>query len=182
MERLYRRVARAPVVWFSLFLTVLAFVAFAVLDRGRPLGAPGVVALELAFSADAFRNIIAQWGAAGVQAYRVSTLCFDYWFPVAYALLLASLIALLAARSGRVPARLRLSLFALPFLAALLDWIENTLHLILLRDPHHISTPVVFIASVAAAIKWGLIALSVLVIIFLMLRELTRGHWGTKTR
>jgi len=182
MERLCRRVARAPVVRFSLFLTVLATVAFVVFDRGRPPGTPGVVALQLAFSADAFRRIIAQWGAAGVQAYRVSTLCIDSWFPIAYSLLLASLIAVLAARSGRVPAKLRLSLFALPFFAALLDWIENTLHLILLREPHHISTPVVFIASVAAVIKWGLIALSVLVIIFLMLRELTPGHWGTKTR
>jgi len=174
--------ARAPVVWVSLFLTVLAFVAFAALDRGRLPGTPGVVALELAFSADAFRNIIAQWGAAGVQAYRVSTLYIDSWFPIAYSLLLASLIALLAARSGRTPSRLQLTCFVLPFIAALLDWIENTLHLILLRDPRHISTPVVFIASVAAAIKWGLIALSVLVIIFLMLRELTRGHWGTQTR
>lgn len=169
MERLYRRVAGARIVGLSLLLTVLAFVAFAWFDKARPAGTPGVVALELAFSAETFSDIITQWGAEGVRAYQVSTLCIDYWFPVAYAVFLAGLIAVLTIKPGGTPSGLQLTRFALPFIAGLLDWVENTLHLILLRGPSHVSAPLVLFASIAAVAKWGLIVLSILVILYLIL-------------
>jgi hypothetical protein len=167
VERLYHRVARARTVGVSLLLTVLAFVAFAWFDRARPAGTPGVIPLELAFSAEAFSSIITQWGAEGVRAYQVSTVCIDYWFPVAYAMFLAGLIAVLTFKPGGTPSRLQLTCFALPFIAGLLDWMENTLHLILLRDPSHVSAPLVVFASIAAALKWGLIVFAILAILYI---------------
>jgi hypothetical protein len=167
VERLYRRVARARIVGLSLLLTVLAFVAFASFDKARPTGTPGVVALELAFSAETFSDIITQWGAEGVRAYQVSTLCIDYWFPVAYAVFLAGLIAVLTVKPGGTPSGLQLTCFALPFIAGLLDWVENAFHLILLRDPSHVSAPLVLLASIAAAAKWGLIVFSILAILYI---------------
>ena len=169
MERLYRRVARARMVGISLLLTVLAFVVFAGFDRARPAGTPGVVALELAFSEEAFRRITTQWGAEGVHAYRTSTIYIDYWFPIAYALLLSSLIAVLTVKPGETPSRRQVTCFALPFIAGLFDWVENTLHLVLLRDPSNLSARLVLVASIAAAIKWGLVVLSILFILYITL-------------
>ncbi|MBC7260834.1 MAG: hypothetical protein H5T63_02375, partial [Chloroflexi bacterium] len=165
MERLYLKMARASVVGLMLLLTILAFVAFAYFDQARPPGTPGVVALQLAFSAEAFQSIVKQWGESGVQAYRVSTLYVDSWFPLVYASLLASLIALLTHKLGRVLDKATLLFFTLPFVATLLDWVENALHLILLRNPDHFSPMLVLIASLAAAIKWGIIWFSALLVL-----------------
>ncbi|MBC7232309.1 MAG: hypothetical protein H5T68_03585 [Chloroflexi bacterium] len=166
MERLYQKMARAPVVGLALVLSVVAFVAFAYFDQARPPGTPGVVALQLAFSTDTFHHIIALWGAAGVQAYQVSTLYVDSWFPISYALLFASLIAVLTHKPGKAVSKSHLAFFVVPFVAMLLDWIENALHLVLLRDPSHLSPSLVLIASVAAAVKWGIIAFSILVVLY----------------
>jgi len=168
-------------VGISLLLTVLAFVAFAWFDRARPAGTPGVVALELAFSEEAFHRIITQWGAEGVRAYRTSTIYIDCWFPIAYALLLSSLIAVLTVKPGETPSRLQVICFALPFIAGLFDWVENTLHLVLLRDPSNLSAPLVLLASIAAAIKWGLIAVSIVVILYLALRRIGLSPRRTST-
>lgn len=174
MERLYRKMAHAPVVVLALALTMLAFLAFAYFDRARPSGTPGVVALQLAFSAEAFQSILNQWGAPGVQAYQVSTLYVDSWFPVVYALLLASLIAVLTSRPGQAVSKSHLLLFALPFVAMLLDWLENGLHLILLRDPLYFSPALILTASLAATVKWGIIALSMLAILSFIAQRISR--------
>jgi hypothetical protein len=179
VERLYRWVARARIVGLSLLLTVVGFVAFAWFDKARPTGTPGVIALELAFSAETFSDIITQWGAEGVRAYQVSTLYIDYWFPVAYAVFLAGLIEVLTIKPRGTPSRLQLTCFALPFIAWLLDWAENTLHLILLHDPSHISAPLVLFASIAAALKWGLVVFSIVAILYITLNNI-RGRL-TKT-
>ncbi|MGC8786355.1 MAG: hypothetical protein ACP5Q1_02900 [Anaerolineae bacterium] len=171
MERLYLKMAHASVVGLTLLLTVLAFVAFAYFDQARPPGTAGVVALQLAFSAEAFQSIVKQWGASGVQAYRVSTLYVDSWFPIVYASLLASLIALLTHKLGKAFDKVTL-FFTLPFVATLLDWVENALHLILLRNPDRFSPMLVLVASLAAAIKWGIIGFSALLVLYFLAQRI----------
>lgn len=175
MERAYRSAARARVAGFCLFAIALALAAFAWFDGARPAGTPTVTALQLAFSGETFGDIIARWGLEGVRAFRQSTIYVDYWFPVAYALFLASLSALLTVKPGQPPSRLHLTYFALPFIGGLLDWVENTLHLILLRHPTNLSPSLVLLASLAAVAKWGLIAAAMLAVLFLGVRRLTQG-------
>jgi len=164
----------------ALLFNAAAMAAFAWFDRARPVGSPSVLALQLAFSAEAFRRILVQWGAAGVEAYRRATLLAGSWFPIAYSLLFSSLIARLLTRSGLGSSRRWLPALALPFVAALLDSVENALHLVLLRSvlsaseglrrPAQPSPALVAVASTAALIKWGLLAVSLLVILLLILR------------
>jgi hypothetical protein len=78
-------------------------------------------------------------------------------------------MALLSLQPGKRP---RPSLVVLPFIAALLDWAENTAHLILLRDLTHISAAMVLVASIAAAIKWCMIAISVVVVLHLIVTSM----------
>lgn len=97
----------------------------------------------------------------------------DYIYPVAYSLALAGFIAWLTVRPNQPPARWQLTLFCLPLIAGLLDWIENTLHLLMLAVLRH-SIRIGFIAFLAAAIKWTLAANSILAIFaFAVLRTAT---------
>lgn len=171
----YARLAKAGLAWSFLLLTMLGFAAFGILDRGRPAGSPGIVALQLAFSKEAFQRVITQWGPVGVRLYQQSTLGLDFFFPIAYALCLSSWIAWLSLTPGREPGRGLVTLFTLPWLAAVLDWIENISHLVLLRDVQHLSAPLVLIASTAAAIKWGLIAFSAGAIAYFIVRRARRS-------
>ena len=170
VRALYTKLAERQIVVRALFLTTLGLVAFVLLDALRPAGGPGAVALQLAFSRQAFADILNQWGAAGVRAYQRSTLSIDYLFPIAYAVCLSSSIAWLSSGSdGREPGPGTMLVFSLPWAAAALDYVENTLHLILLRDVRQLSPTLVLVASLAAAIKWGLIAFCVGVILRLLL-------------
>lgn len=166
------RLASKRIVWLALLLNVLAVVGFALLGQGALSGNSTVVALQLAFTEERFGNIIEQWGPAGVQAYQTTTIWIDSWFPVAYALLLSSLVAVLTRRAGKQAARSGRMLFGLPWLAMALDWLENGLHLILLRSSGDLSGTLVWVASLAAAVKWGLIAVTVFGLIFCFLRPL----------
>lgn len=165
------KLADRTVLRIALLLCVLAAAGFVVLGRGFPAGSPGVVDLQLAFTPDRFAGIVQQWGPSGVYAYLLSTRWIDSWFPFAYALLLSSLMSMLATRADGQCLRLGHATIALPWLAMVLDWLENTLHLILLRDPANLSATGVLVASVAAAIKWGLIAVTVLVLLFCLFRR-----------
>ena len=166
------RLASKRTVWLALLLNAVAVAGFALLGQGALTGSPGVVALQLAFTEERFADILRQWGPAGVRAYQTTTIWIDSWFPVAYALLLSSLVAVLTRRAGKEASRSGRMLFGLPWLAMVLDWLENGLHLILLRSSGDLSGTLVWVASLAAAVKWGLIAVTVLGLIFCFLGPL----------
>jgi hypothetical protein len=166
-----------PILWISGALTAAIFIGFRfVLDL--PAGAPSVLALQLAFSEGTFRDIIDEWGAAGVDSYRAS-MCLDMLFPAVYATFLTSLLIWLEQRhnADRTPGPVRRAAFwldvlnpfrprgaawlLLPVIAALGDYVENVLHLIILADTSSLSAALILLASLAAAIKWALLAVIV---------------------
>ena len=168
----YRKLGKGSVAAVGLLLTVLGLLAFSALGADNPAGGPSQIALQLAFSEEAFGRIVGQWGAEGVRIYRNVTLGLDYLFPIAYALCLSGAMAWLTRTGSRGPTRAELALFAMPWVAALLDWVENTLHLLLLQDVSRLSPALVLLASLAAAAKWGLVLLSVLTILYRLLDRL----------
>jgi len=175
MRSFYQRVAQAPVVLVSLLLVVVCMVAFAMWGNvALPRDAPNVIALQLAFSQEAFDAILDQWRADGVRYYQRSTLAIDYVFPVAYALLFSSLIALLGTRPGGEPSTLDLACFSVPLAAGMLDWLENTLHLVLLGGLLANGGPWILLASTAASIKWGLLGLSGVLVGWHLVRKVMR--------
>lgn len=179
--RLYHRLASPRL---ALLFTALAGLLFWLLSRGLanlPPGAPNIFDLQLAFSAEKFQSVLAAWGETNVRAY-VSGMWLDYLYPIAYALALSSWLAVLARQTGRPPSRSILTLFWFPFLTALLDYVENSLHLLMLAVLHTFPPAPVFLASLAAAIKWTLAGLSVFAILALtMRRTLVKGDSSMRT-
>lgn len=170
LDRLYLALARVELVVLLSNAVIVFFIVFGLVGAEIPDGAPGVIDLQLAFSADRFSEITAQWGPDVVATFR-ARLWIDYLFPPVYALALASAVAWFTARGKDSPPYLVLALFVLPFVAMLADWIENTAHYIALDDPANPPGALVLIASVAAVIKWALIGvvLAVVVVQFLVM-------------
>ncbi len=151
-------------------LTVIFFIIFGLIGPDLPDNAPGIVDLELAFDKTEFRRIITLWGAEAVDQFR-DTLWLDTLFPVVYAIFFASALATLTVHPERYPGWIVRGLFALPFVAALCDLTENALHLIILRDPVTLPAALIFLASVAAAIKWALLGFAAVVIMILLIQR-----------
>ena len=77
--------------------------ALAALDATcRPSGTKGIISLQLAFSDEAFGNIITSWGPEAVSLFRIA-LVADLFFPFAYALFLSGCIAGLTRKEGSNP-------------------------------------------------------------------------------
>jgi hypothetical protein len=95
-------------------------------------------------------------------------------FPIAYAVFLSSLLAWLAIRPDAELSPGLIILFVLPFLAGFFDWVENALLLFLLRDTGNFSQPFIFLASIAASIKWVLVLVCALAIIYNIFRKVVR--------
>ena len=160
----------------ALAFTALAGFFFWQLTRGLanlPSGAPTIFDLQLAFTAEKFQAVLAAWGEQNIASY-VNGMWLDYLYSIAYALALASLIAWLTSRPRGEPQRWQLLLFSLPFIAGLLDWVENSLHLLMLGVLRAFPSALVFFASLAAAVKWTLAGLSILVILSLALARIPR--------
>ncbi len=129
-------------------------------------GANGILGLQFAFTPQTARTIIQLWGREGA-ALIARTMWVDYIYPLFYATFLASCLAYFSRKWKMFGPRTLFVLILLPFFAAFLDYVENTLHLILLHQFPALSAHLVFVASTAATIKWLLVGWSLLVILYL---------------
>lgn len=158
----------------ALTFTALAGLLFWFLARGLgnlPPNAPTIFDLQLAFTAEKFQSVLAAWGEQNVAAY-VNSMWLDFLYPIAYALALSGWIAVLTRRADAPPSRPALAFFAAPLLAALLDYLENSLHLLMLAVLHTAPPALVFLASLAAAVKWALAGIAILIILALTARRI----------
>lgn len=88
-----------------------------------------ILDLQLAFSPSRFKAILLRWD--DIAVFKKSVRQIDFIFPLAYAGLLALLYAW--SRGNKTPRWWDRLLFALPVFAAACDYLENLLHLRLLR-------------------------------------------------
>jgi hypothetical protein len=168
----YCRLASGRIALAAGNLVILFLIVFNVTGTAPPSGAPGTLALQLAFTKSAFRDVLDRWGPDAVASYR-ARLWLDYIFPLVYAVFLGSAVATLSTRRGNPPGVVHRALFVAPFLAVPFDYLENTLHLVLLSDTAHLAAGLILLASVAAAVKWGLIACAAAGIAVLFVRRLS---------
>ncbi len=179
--RLYTSLAtlRSALIWT--LLAMMLSISLIQIMRELPPSAPSVVALQLAFTPSRVEAVLNAWGAWGRQAYLLS-LQLDFFYPLAYACALGAWIALLTAIPGRAPSFWVLLLFTLPFVAAAMDYVENLLHLWMFALTDSLSPSLIFLASLAAAVKWGLAGISLFSLPPLFLRRWMIGRTMARRR
>ena len=173
IHKTYFFLARKPIILFSgLGTAVLFFVITYNSQQYLPQTAPGILSLQFCTSPEAFLAILEQWGEAGITGY-LEHMWLDYLFPAAYAIFFASLIAWLESEktisTGRIP-----PIFFFPLVAGLLDWLENSIHLLILRNLSAVNSLQVFITFLISSTKWLLLFGTILFIITRFLRLIIR--------
>jgi len=68
-----------------------------------------------------------------------------------------------------------LTLFSIPIIAGVLDIIENTLLLFQLQNTGSLSTVLIFLASSAALVKFILIAITIVLILYYLFNQKNKG-------
>lgn len=175
-RRLLGWASRWPVIVICAALTLGFLIFFTITERAAPAGTPGVVELELAFSEARFDDIVERWVKAGMLGVQRRNLWIDLLFPVAYSTLLFGLLAAVSVPSGTQPSRGHILLLSLPFVAGLLDWLENGLLLFLL-EPGDVHSPLlILLSSTAASVKWILLVVSAAAILLALARRVFRAN------
>ena len=175
MTRALNRVARWPIVAACGVLTALFLLYFGATERAAPVGTPGVLELELAFTAQRFDSIVGQWAEDGTLAVQQRNLWLDLFFPFAYGGLLTGLLGLLALPRSGEPKLRHAILLPLPLVAGFLDWIENGLLIWLLGQSSNHSPTLVLLMSTISSIKWLLLLISGVVVIYQLVRRIIAG-------
>lgn len=176
MRILFKKMGKPYIALLSGIITLIfMFIIMPGLDSVRPLGTLGIIEFQLSFTEEKFSNIINQWGIDTVN-YYVKNLWIDYIYPIMYAVFLSSSIALLTKKKHVDPSKFYIILFTLPILAGVLDWIENTLHLILLHDINNLSKLLIFLAAITASIKWSFALFSFIIIIYYLIVKLLKKY------
>lgn len=164
-------------LWVLGTATAVLFALLLLLDlRMQSTGGPGIVGLELAGSTDRATQVLAEWGATGQDAARLS-LVLDFAFLAAYAGFLA--LAVLALRdAGRERgwdryARAGTAIAFLPLVAAACDVAENVGLLVMLEGRGATRIPPV--ATAFAVAKFAALAI-VLAYVVGGLAALVRRH------
>lgn len=141
-------------LWLSGTTALLLFLAMVAYTW--PLK-PSIPCLQLTFSETAFKEILAQWGAAGRLRFH-RHFFIDFPVLVSYGIF-GYLLATASPLFKNQPLRHRRCLtWTLP-LAALLDVLENLLHLHLSAEPSSLLPALYLAAGIVASGKWLLIAI-----------------------
>ncbi len=141
IDKLYASSHRRCLAWIGLFLFILFGIFWIVIDpMFRGAADPSLMDLQLTFNAQRFHDIIVSWSKSvnnSADIYKLATILLDYIYPVIYSVMLAFGYA--AVRGNTTPNRFDRAMFVFPFLAAFFDYIENTFHILLLRNVHNLS-------------------------------------------
>lgn len=168
LARIYERLAsRKIAVIFGILYLINQIIIYSILSR---LG-PDALRFQLTFSSQVFAGILAKWGDAGLKIY-LSHFYFDFHHVILYSVCLGSSIAVLTHRKGQAPSSFALFAFVLPFAAAILDALENTLHLIMIFHRACLTPTLVAVSGTATNIKWLLAFVSVILVFYFGLKKL----------
>ena len=168
LDFLFQALAVKQYLIFSgTFFVLTALVMFILDAQIRPPGCADLISLELVFTKSALEQIIATCGEEGVRSHLIM-IWVDYIFITSYIGFLANLLGSLLRSIDYEKA---LTLFSIPIIAGVLDIVENTLFLIQLQSIDSLSGVLIFLASSAAAVKFLLIAITIVLILYYMFRK-----------
>jgi hypothetical protein len=166
---IYKKISRLPILLISAILMVGTgcFMYYMQLPKVSKY----LLELQFSFKVTRALKIVAIWGSDGIDSY-LQNIWLDFIYPLTYGLFFAGFLAFLALRKGAVLTKTHAFLCSLPILAIPFDYAENSLHIIMLSAGWIPDENLLLMASIASSIKWFLLALSALSIIYLFFNGL----------
>lgn len=161
--------AQQTMLLFFAAMFLLSQVSIAVVLK--PVGLSQVLMLQTTLSTETFRLLAADLYQRGVAENYLAHYYYDFLHPVWYSTLLALLLAAAMNRAGLAAGASRWLL--LPFVAGLLDLVENSAHIYMLVDTARISPFWVLLGNGAALLKWTLLGATLVAVLVLFARP---GH------
>ena len=124
----------------------------------RDLGLLQFARAQTTFTKATYLTLAHQWESAQLLPQYQLHFYFDFLHPIWYSCLLAGFIAKGLDRRGISD---RWSwLLLMPFLAGLMDLVENCFHVRFIADLGAITQPMITMSALASNLKWGLFGLS----------------------
>lgn len=155
---LRRLAARPAVLWF--FVVIACVSELSVFVMLAPVGFESVWALQTTLSTEVFQAQLAGMFERGVAEQYIAHYYYDFLNPLWY----CSLVAVLLARgmnAAGLPQSVN-ALVLLPYVAGLLDEVQNLLHLYMVLDTANVTAALVLLANGAGITKLTLLALCLL--------------------
>ncbi len=160
-----QKLKTVPKSWIVGLLTAIGFGIFITINLlvFRAVDTPtyGIIAYEFAWTVEKVNVIFAAWGSSGMLAQGVGVI-WDFPYIIGYSLFIAGCILLVSRMNVGSMQNIGLYLTLSPFIAGLLDAIENTFLLIMLNNSSEIAPAYPKIAAIAAGIKFGLLIVGIL--------------------
>ncbi len=167
---LIRKLERNPSQNVVIILIVLAAVATVIVwlfmrpvEEALKVASPyGVMELEFGWTVAKINQIFQAWGPELITQELNVTLV-DYIFLIVYSSFFAGVTLLLTRRllSGRIQL-VGFYMTLIPFIAALFDAIENVNLILMLVSPTNFPAFAPFLASIFAALKFGLLIVTII--------------------
>ncbi len=151
----------AIITLVALVATVLVRQQFAEAERIMSARGYGIIPYELAFTPQRANAILEAWGPE-VEPYARHSLLVDFAFMPSYALLFAGVTLLIARTAQGGLRRAGLWMVRWPFVAAVLDAVENIMLLSMLGHAGEVAAGPPLVAGAAAALKFLLLIATVL--------------------
>ncbi|MEM7007896.1 MAG: hypothetical protein AAF462_02050 [Thermodesulfobacteriota bacterium] len=165
LDFLFQLIAVRQYLIFTGMFFVLTALCLYILDvQLRPQGCGDMISLELLFTKSAMSDFLGSCGEDGVRAHLI-LLWVDYIFVIAYVGFMANLLGSLL---RKIHYERALTLFSIPIIAGVLDFIENTLLLYQLQNIDKLSGALVFITSIIALVKLILIVIAIVLILYFL--------------
>ena len=149
-------------------IALISFVIFTVIFAVVPGLIPsqyGILDLEFAWTEEKAGIIIDDWIQSDHLMLEIIDMILDYGYMVAYSLLLAGLTLIVARRSSGAVQTIGYYLFYIPFVAAILDAVENINMFLMVLSPANINPLFPLLASACATMKFTLIIIAIIFII-----------------
>ncbi len=137
----------------------------------KPLSVKDVFALQLSFSKERFVHIIKQWQDSHMLENFVSHFKYDFLYLIGYSLFITGMFIILGCLIDNPNLK---SWALLPISAGILDAIENTLELSIITR-YSFNATLIFLQSVAAVLKFLFIAVSIVVIVWIVAGYIRRN-------
>jgi hypothetical protein len=144
------------------FIAVM-FVINPIIDGSNGVG---LIDLQLSFDKTAGIGIVQSWGEQGVHRFN-RWIFSDYIYALSYGLFFASWLSFLLIKKNLVSHLSYKFVVFVPFIAALLDWLEDSLELLFINNQTAFSAGLFFTHSLIAIMKFGFIGLTLLFLLII---------------